>query len=82
MFVVILLGMYKLLRVGHKWSIRPPARVNLFGWPRTFLMKSSPRNKWIHRSQCASIPRYPSQTATKNAAYEMALGPKLCSSTL
>ena len=57
MFVVILLGMYKLLRVGRKWSIRPPARANLFGWPLTFSMKSSPQNKWIHRSQCASIPR-------------------------
>ena len=82
MFVVILLGMYKFLRVGRKWSIRLPARANLFGWPRTFSMKSSPRNKWIHRSQCASIPRYPLQTATKTAAYEMELGAKLCSSTL
>jgi len=35
---------------------------------------------WIQSSQCTSIPRYPSQTAMKTAAYEMALGLKLCSS--
>ena len=80
LFVVILFGMYRFFGLGRKWSIRPPVRANLFGCPCRFSTKSSPRNRWIHRSQCASIPRYPSQTATKTAAYEMELGPKLCSS--
>ena len=43
MFVVILLGIYKFLWDGCKWSIRPLAQANLFGWPRTFSTKSSPR---------------------------------------
>ena len=50
MFIVILLGMYKLFWDGRKWIIRSSARANLFGWPRTFSMKSSLWNKWIHRS--------------------------------
>ena len=32
-------------------GVRPPARANRLGWPRAFSTKSSPRNRWIHRSQ-------------------------------
>src|SRR6185312_9864343 len=60
------------------WNVKPPARANRLGWPRPLSTKSSPRNRWIQRSQCTSIPRYPSQTATKTAACEMSLGLKLC----
>ena len=35
------------------------------------------RNKWSHSSQWGAIPKYPSQTATKMAAYAMELGLKL-----
>ena len=61
-------------------SIKPPTRANRFGCPLTFSTKSSPQKRWIHISQCASIPKYPLQTTTKTAAYEMELGLKLCSS--
>src|SRR6185312_14872795 len=80
LLVVILFEIYKFFRLGCRWSIKPPARANCFGCPRTFSTKSSPWKRWIHRSQWASIPKYPSQTATKTATCEMELGPKLCSS--
>jgi hypothetical protein len=44
-------------------------------------MCSSARKRWTQRSQFDGIPRSPSQTLMKAAAYEIALGAKLCSST-
>ena len=39
------------------------------------------RKRWSHSSQWGAMPKYPSQTATKMAAYAVELGLKLCSST-
>jgi hypothetical protein len=44
-------------------------------------VKSSARKRCIQSSQLTGIPRYPSQTPTNVAAYEIAFGPKLCNST-
>jgi hypothetical protein len=43
--------------------------------------KGSAEKRWVHRSQWGSIPKNPSQTATKMAACAMELGLRLCSST-
>ena len=45
------------------------------------LVVSPVRKRWSHSSQWGAMPRYPSQTATKMAAYAMELGLKLWSST-
>jgi hypothetical protein len=42
---------------------------------------NSARKRWTQISQFAGITRNPSHTPTKVAAYEMAFGAKLCSST-
>ena len=47
----------------------------------TGLVLSPARKKWSHSSQSGAMPRYPSQMATKMAAYAMELGLKLWSST-
>jgi hypothetical protein len=44
-------------------------------------MCSSARKRWTQRSQFTGIPRNPSQTPMKVAAYEITLMEKLCNST-
>jgi hypothetical protein len=74
--------MYCAARPDLSWRVQPPARTAI----RTFFTsvdaaKNSAEKTWVHRSQWGSIPRNPSQTAAKMAAYAMELGLKLCSST-
>ena len=38
LFAVILQEMYRFARCVRKWSMRPPARAYLFGWPWTLSM--------------------------------------------
>ena len=45
------------------------------------LVVSPAQKKWSHNSQWETMPRYPSQMATKMAAYAMEMGFKLWSST-
>ena len=62
--------------------MQPPA-LNAFRAPFALadLVVKTAQNKWSHSSQWGAIPRYPSQTAAKMAAYAMELGLKLWSST-
>jgi hypothetical protein len=62
--------------------VQPPAHTAA----RTFLSpvgeaKSSAKKRWVYKSQWEAIPKYPSHTATKMAAYEIELGLRLCNST-
>jgi hypothetical protein len=79
---VIVHGMYHSLRKSRTENVRLPARTAR----RTRVsvvatVCSSARNRSIQRSQFTGIPRTPSQTPTKVATYEIALGVKLWSST-
>ena len=70
--------MYYAARPDLSWRVQPPACTAI----RTFFTsvnaaKKSAEKRWVHRSQWGSIPRNPSQTATKIAAYAMELGLKL-----
>jgi hypothetical protein len=74
--------MYCCTRPCLNWRVQPPAHTAM----QTFFspvvkVKSSAEKRWVHRSQWRSIPKKPSQTATKMAACAMELGLKLCSST-
>ena len=73
--------MYCDARPDLSWSVQPPAWT-AWGTLLTSLgrEKGSTQKRWTHRSQWGSIPRNPSQTAEKMAAYTMELGLKLCNS--
>jgi hypothetical protein len=62
--------------------VMPPARTTrrTRGFGVTSVC-SSARKRWTQRSQFAGIPRNPSQTPTKVAAYDIVFGAKLCNST-
>jgi hypothetical protein len=68
-------GRYNSLWVSRSESVRPLARTarRVFFSPVARVC-SSLRKRWTHRSQCAGMPKNPSQTAMKEAACEMALG--------
>jgi hypothetical protein len=70
--------MYCCARPDLSWRVQPLAHTAI----RTFFTsvdaaKNSAEKRWVHRSQWGSIPKNPSQTATKMAAYAMELGLKL-----
>jgi hypothetical protein len=74
--------MYCCAHPDLSWRVQQPARTAI----RTFFTsvnaaKNSAEKRWVHRSQWGSIPKNPSQTATKMAACAMELGLKLCSFT-
>jgi hypothetical protein len=75
-------GMYSSLRELRTASAKPPARAarRVLGFDVASVC-SSARKRWTQGSQFIGIPRKPSQTPTNVAAYEIAFGVKLCSST-
>jgi hypothetical protein len=73
--------MYCGTRPDLSWRVHPPARTAIQTFRSVDAAKNSAQKRWVHRSLWGSIPKNPSQTATKMAAYAMELGLKLCSST-
>jgi hypothetical protein len=76
--LIIVHGRYNSLCKSRTENVRPPVRTARC--TRVSLVAtvcSSAQNKWTQRSQFTGIPRNPSQTPTKVAACEIALGEKL-----
>jgi hypothetical protein len=74
--------MYSSLRELRNTSAKPPACAarRVLGSVVDSVCNSA-RKRWTQRSQFTEIPKKPSQTPTNVAAYEIAFGVKLCSST-
>jgi hypothetical protein len=74
--------MYCCARACLNWRMQPVARTakrTLFS--PVVKAKGSVEKRWVHRSHWGSIPKNPSQTTAKMAAYAMELELRLCSST-
>jgi hypothetical protein len=65
-------------RLDLSWRVQPPVRTAIWTFFTSVdTAKNSTEKRWVHRSQWGSIPKNPSQTATKMVACAMELGLKL-----